>query len=90
MVPLVLWLLLWDLQWFCPVLLINFYQRTDSEALVHLFQDGESRAESQHHDYQDRAHFFTEEIQRGNFSLRLDNLRTEDEGRYTCTVHSQQ
>ncbi|XP_058626027.1 butyrophilin-like protein 2 [Onychostoma macrolepis] len=66
------------------------WRRTDSDTLVHLYQDGESRAEAQQQDYQDRAHFITEEIQRGNFSLRLDNLRAEDDGRYTCTVFSQQ
>ncbi|XP_058624249.1 prostaglandin F2 receptor negative regulator-like [Onychostoma macrolepis] len=66
------------------------WRRTDSETLVHLYQDGESRAESQQQDYHDRAHFFTDQIQHGNFSLRLDNLTAEDEGRYTCTVHSQQ
>ncbi|KAK2917125.1 hypothetical protein Q8A67_001499 [Cirrhinus molitorella] len=66
------------------------WKRTDSKTLVHLFQDGESQAESQHKDYQDRAHFFTEEIQHGNFSLRLDNLRAEDEGQYTCNVYIQQ
>ncbi|XP_016298854.1 polymeric immunoglobulin receptor-like [Sinocyclocheilus anshuiensis] len=66
------------------------WRRPDSETLVHLYQDGESQTEAQQQDYQDRAHFFTEEIQHGNFSLRLDDLRAEDEGQYTCTVHSQQ
>uniref|UniRef100_A0A8C1MJB5 Ig-like domain-containing protein n=1 Tax=Cyprinus carpio TaxID=7962 RepID=A0A8C1MJB5_CYPCA len=66
------------------------WRRTDSETLVHLYQDGESRAESQQQDYQDRAHFFTDQIQHGNFSLRLDNLRAEDKGEYTCRVYSQQ
>ncbi|XP_052409443.1 uncharacterized protein LOC127955735 isoform X2 [Carassius gibelio] len=66
------------------------WKRTDSETLVHLYQDGESRPESQEQDYHDRAHFFTDQIQHGNFSLRLDNLRAEDEGRYTCRVYSQQ
>ncbi len=66
------------------------WKRADSETFVHLYQDGESRPEAQQQDYQDRAHFFTEEIKRGNFSLRLDDLRAEDEGRYTCTVYSQQ
>jgi len=64
------------------------WRRTDSETFVHLFQDGESRPEAQSQDYQDRAHFFTEEIKHRNFSLRLDHLRAEDEGEYTCTVHS--
>ncbi|XDV12348.1 hypothetical protein PO909_001045, partial [Leuciscus waleckii] len=54
------------------------------------YQDGESRAEVQQQDYHDRAHFFTDQIQHGNFSLRLDNLRAEDEGNYTCKVYSQQ
>uniref|UniRef100_A0A673NL02 Ig-like domain-containing protein n=1 Tax=Sinocyclocheilus rhinocerous TaxID=307959 RepID=A0A673NL02_9TELE len=66
------------------------WRRTDSETLVHLYQDGESRPESRQQDYHDRAHFFTDQIQHGNFSLRLDNLTAEDEGRYTCRVYSQQ
>ncbi|XP_042575437.1 butyrophilin subfamily 2 member A1-like [Cyprinus carpio] len=66
------------------------WRRADSETLVYLYQDGESQTEAQQHDYHDRAHFFTDEIQHGNFSLYLDNLRAEDEGRYTCRVYSQQ
>ncbi|KAL1278845.1 hypothetical protein QQF64_025518 [Cirrhinus molitorella] len=66
------------------------WKRTDSETLVHLYQDGKSQAEKQQQDYHDRAHFFTDQIQRGNFSLHLDNLTAEDEGRYTCKVYSQQ
>ncbi|XDV12314.1 hypothetical protein PO909_001018 [Leuciscus waleckii] len=66
------------------------WRRIDTKALVHLYQDGESRAEEQHQDYHDRAHFFTDQIQHGNFSLRLDNLRAEDDGAYTCTVYSKQ
>ncbi|XP_077058457.1 junctional adhesion molecule-like [Siphateles boraxobius] len=64
--------------------------RTDSETPVHLFLDGESRSEVQQQDYHDRAHFFTDQIQHGNFSLRLDNLTAEDEGNYTCKVYSLQ
>ncbi|XP_051742287.1 butyrophilin-like protein 2 [Ctenopharyngodon idella] len=66
------------------------WRRTDSETLVHLYQDGESQAEAQQQEYHDRAHFFTDQIQHGNFSLCLDNLRAEDEGKYTCRVYSQQ
>ncbi|CAM4333709.1 unnamed protein product [Leuciscus chuanchicus] len=65
------------------------WRRTDSETLVHLYQYGE-RPEVQQQDYHDRAHFFTDQIQHGNFSLRLDNLRAEDGGNYTCKVYSQQ
>ncbi|KAL1272177.1 hypothetical protein QQF64_028039 [Cirrhinus molitorella] len=66
------------------------WRRTDSMTLVHLYQDGKSRPEAQQQDYHDRAHFFTDQIKNGNFSLRLDNLNAEDEGRYTCKVYSQQ
>ncbi|XP_056309059.1 uncharacterized protein LOC130220840 isoform X2 [Danio aesculapii] len=66
------------------------WRRADSETLIHLYQDGESQPEVQQQDYHDRAHFFTEEIQHGNFSLRLDNLTAQDEGEYRCRVHSQQ
>ncbi|XP_052406421.1 uncharacterized protein LOC127952143 isoform X2 [Carassius gibelio] len=66
------------------------WRRPDSETLIHLYQDGKSQTEVQQQDYQNRAHFFTDQIQHGNFSLRLDDLRAEDAGEYTCTVHSQQ
>ncbi|KAK9978505.1 hypothetical protein ABG768_020254 [Culter alburnus] len=66
------------------------WRRTDTKALVHLYQDGESQPEKQHEDYHDRAHFFTDQIQHGNFSLRLDDLRAEDKGEYTCKVYSQE
>ncbi|XP_056305151.1 butyrophilin-like protein 2 [Danio aesculapii] len=66
------------------------WRRADTETLIHLYQDGESRPEVQQQDYHDRAHFFTEEIQHGNFSLLLDNLTAQDEGEYTCSVYSDQ
>ncbi len=56
-----------------------------SDTLVHLYEDGEIQAEKQHQDYKERAHFFTEHIKHGNFSLRLEKLSAEDEGQYTCT-----
>ncbi|XP_051980592.1 butyrophilin-like protein 2, partial [Xyrauchen texanus] len=66
------------------------WRRSDSETLVHLYQDGESRPEDQQQDYHDRAHFFTDQIQHGNFSLLLNNVRAEDEGKYRCKVFSGQ
>ncbi|XP_056304580.1 uncharacterized protein LOC130216719 [Danio aesculapii] len=66
------------------------WRRADSNNLVHLFIHGKSRAEEQHQDYHQRAHFITEEIQHGVYSLRLDDLRVEDKGLYRCKVYSQQ
>ncbi|XP_036427739.1 butyrophilin-like protein 2 [Colossoma macropomum] len=66
------------------------WKRTDSETLVHLFQDGESQPETQDQAYSGRASFFTEEVECGNFSLLLTNLTTKDAGVYNCFVYSQQ
>ncbi|XP_051988199.1 uncharacterized protein LOC127647776 isoform X3 [Xyrauchen texanus] len=66
------------------------WRRSDTETLVHLYQDGESRPEVQQQDYHDRAHFFTDKIQHGNFSLLLNNVTAEDEGKYRCKVFSGQ
>ncbi|XP_065134284.2 uncharacterized protein [Paramisgurnus dabryanus] len=66
------------------------WRRSDSQTLIHLYQDEDIRPEAQHQDYHDRAHFFTEDIKHGNFSLLLNNLTAEDEGQYTCKVHTGQ
>uniref|UniRef100_A0A672RNN0 Ig-like domain-containing protein n=1 Tax=Sinocyclocheilus grahami TaxID=75366 RepID=A0A672RNN0_SINGR len=54
------------------------WRRTDSQTLVHLFLDGESRPEAQQQDYHDRAHFFTDQIQHGNFSLHASDEQYRD------------
>ncbi|XP_023697609.2 uncharacterized protein [Paramormyrops kingsleyae] len=66
------------------------WRRTDSDTIVHLFQDGQSRPESQGDAYRDRAHFFSQEIPKGNFSLLLDGVRTADAGVYECVVYTEQ
>lgn len=60
------------------------WRRSDSQTLIRLYQNG---AEDQQHD---RAHFFTEKIKHGDFSLQLKNVTAEDKGQYTCTVSSGQ
>ncbi|KAJ8261427.1 hypothetical protein COCON_G00171500 [Conger conger] len=61
----------------------------DSGSLVHLFLGGKIRTESQSPAYSGRAEFFTEEISKGNFSLLLRNVTTEDRGMYKCVVHTE-
>ncbi|KAI5085814.1 junctional adhesion molecule-like isoform X2, partial [Silurus meridionalis] len=62
----------------------------DPESLVHLWQNGESRPESQNQRYHERAHFFSKEVSHGNFSLLLTNVTREDAGVYKCVVHTNQ
>ncbi|XP_048826285.1 uncharacterized protein LOC125704585 isoform X2 [Brienomyrus brachyistius] len=66
------------------------WRRTDSDTIVHLFQDGQSRPESQGDAYRGRAHFFPQEIAKGNFSLLLEGVRTADAGEYKCVVYTEQ
>ncbi|XP_031425293.1 uncharacterized protein LOC105906484 isoform X3 [Clupea harengus] len=65
------------------------WRRTDSESLVHLFQEGEVRPESQDYTYRGRAHFFTVDMSKGNYSLLLKNVSREDAGIYSCKVYTE-
>nr|XP_023697611.1 uncharacterized protein LOC111859304 isoform X2 [Paramormyrops kingsleyae] len=60
----------------------------DGDILVLLYDDGENRPESQDERYSRRAEFYTEEIPKGNFSVKLRKVRTEDKGEFRCEVHS--
>ncbi|XP_062405697.1 uncharacterized protein LOC134095982 isoform X2 [Sardina pilchardus] len=64
------------------------WRRTDSDVLVHLFQEGEERPESQDYAYRGRAHFFTDKIAQGDYSLLLQNITSSDKGLYRCVVYS--
>ncbi|XP_067278299.1 uncharacterized protein [Pseudorasbora parva] len=62
------------------------WRKTDEETLVHLFQNGEDRPEAQYPSYRDRAHFFPEQVLKGNFSILLENITVVDTGIYKCVV----
>ncbi|XP_075581577.1 butyrophilin subfamily 2 member A1-like [Pelecanus crispus] len=48
--------------------------------------DGKNKKEKQDERYQGRTEFFHSEFRVGNMSLHLKNVRTSDEGSYTCVV----
>ncbi|XP_063048570.1 uncharacterized protein LOC134442257 [Engraulis encrasicolus] len=64
------------------------WRKTDEEITVLHYRHGEVLPDSPHHRYRGRAAFFTSEISKGNFSLRLKGVRTEDNGEYVCDVHT--
>ncbi|KAJ8287163.1 hypothetical protein GJAV_G00048340 [Gymnothorax javanicus] len=66
------------------------WMRVDSGSIVHMFQEGGSRPESQSPSYRSRAEFFSEEISKGNFSLLLMNVTSKDKGLYKCVVLTDQ
>ncbi|XP_052406636.1 uncharacterized protein LOC127952286 isoform X2 [Carassius gibelio] len=58
----------------------------DEDILVLLYQNNQTFPDASHERYRDRVEFFTAEIPKGNFSLRLKSVRTEDKGVYLCRV----
>lgn len=66
------------------------WKKTDEDALVHLFLNGEGRTEAQYPSYRDRAHFFPKQIFKGNFSILLENITVKDTGIYKCVVYLDQ
>ncbi|KAJ8287168.1 hypothetical protein GJAV_G00048420 [Gymnothorax javanicus] len=60
--------------------------KIDGEILVLLFDEGESRPESQDERFRGRAEFFSEEIPKGNFSMKLREVKAEDRGEFMCRV----
>ncbi|XP_063044627.1 uncharacterized protein LOC134438857 [Engraulis encrasicolus] len=67
------------------------WKRTDQDdhdIVVLLYHLGVVLPNSSHERYQGRVELFTTEIPKGNFSLRLDDVRTEDQGEYICEAQS--
>ncbi|XP_048065751.1 uncharacterized protein LOC125279773 isoform X2 [Megalobrama amblycephala] len=61
------------------------WKKTD-DILVLLYQNNKTLSDSSDERYRDRVEFFTYEIPKGNFSLRLKSVRTKDKGVYMCQV----
>ncbi len=62
------------------------WKKTDEDILVLLYQDQVDVPDSSDERYRDRVEFFRDEIPKGNFSLRLKSVRSEDKGVYMCEV----
>lgn len=61
--------------------------RYEGNKVVHDVIKGKSVLSEQDQQFKGRTSIFPEELQKGNFSLRLTNLREDDSGEFTCTVH---
>ncbi|XP_047672089.1 butyrophilin subfamily 1 member A1-like isoform X2 [Tachysurus fulvidraco] len=65
---------------------IEWFKRHVEDSLVHLYRDHEDRNEDQAQSYRGRTSLFKEELQKGNASLKLSDLRVSDDGEYKCLV----
>lgn len=64
------------------------WRKTHDDILVLLYADGKIRPEFQPERYSGRAEFFSEEIPKENFSMKLGKVRTEDNGEFMCEIHT--
>uniref|UniRef100_A0A3B4Z4E2 Ig-like domain-containing protein n=1 Tax=Stegastes partitus TaxID=144197 RepID=A0A3B4Z4E2_9TELE len=53
---------------------------------VHVWRAGQELVEMKHKSFKGRTTLFTEELQRGNVSLRLSRVRLSDKGTYRCYI----
>ncbi|XP_062904083.1 butyrophilin subfamily 1 member A1-like [Mobula hypostoma] len=53
---------------------------------IHVYRHGQDYPLAQHQDYRGRTELFKDEITKGNVSLRIKNVRLNDEGQYMCSV----
>ncbi|XP_072891365.1 butyrophilin subfamily 3 member A2-like isoform X4 [Hemitrygon akajei] len=53
---------------------------------IHVYRHGQADPFAQHPDYRGRTEMFKDEITKGIVSLRIRNVRRDDEGQYTCSV----
>ncbi|KAI5104432.1 butyrophilin, subfamily 1, member A1 precursor [Silurus meridionalis] len=65
---------------------VRWLKQETKHTLVHLYKDHEDRNEDQAQSYRKRTSLFKEELQKGNASLRLSDLRVSDEGEYMCFI----
>ncbi|KAL6480993.1 hypothetical protein MHYP_G00090730 [Metynnis hypsauchen] len=59
---------------------------TETDKLVHLYEDRKDRNDDQMESYRGRTALFKEELKKGNTSLKLSAIRPSDEGAYQCFI----
>ncbi|XP_036419903.1 uncharacterized protein LOC118803519 [Colossoma macropomum] len=60
--------------------------QTDTNNLVHLYEDHDDRNYDQMESYRGRTALFKEKLQKGNTSLKLSAVQRSDEGAYKCLI----
>ncbi|XP_047675785.1 butyrophilin subfamily 2 member A2-like isoform X1 [Tachysurus fulvidraco] len=65
---------------------VQWFKLYVKDSLVHLYRDHEDKNEDQAQSYTGRTSLFKAELQKGNTSLKLSDLRVSDEGEYKCLV----
>ncbi|XP_050956940.1 CD276 antigen homolog [Labeo rohita] len=67
-----------------PLKEITVYWRYNDDLNVYDIIDGQGSVEDQHSAYKGRAEMFSDDFEKGNFSLKLSDLQHNDTGKYIC------
>ncbi|XP_069060889.1 HERV-H LTR-associating protein 2 isoform X1 [Pleurodeles waltl] len=67
-------------------IVIHWQRVTPSTIVVHSYYKGRDHPEKQDKQYLNRTHLFQSEFRNGNASLKLRNLKLDDEQQYICYV----
>ncbi|XP_049338754.1 uncharacterized protein LOC103043250 [Astyanax mexicanus] len=65
---------------------VEWYRLDAADRFVHLYENHRDINEKQDQIYRGRTALFREELQKGNTSLRLSDVRVSDEGAYKCFI----
>ncbi|XP_049338045.1 butyrophilin subfamily 1 member A1-like isoform X2 [Astyanax mexicanus] len=65
---------------------VEWFRLDAADRFVHLYENHRDINEKQDQIYRGRTALFREELQKGNTSLRLSDVRVSDEGAYKCFI----
>ncbi|GCC34679.1 hypothetical protein chiPu_0013154 [Chiloscyllium punctatum] len=66
--------------------IIILWQRVETKEILWSYYLGENQLNQQSLEYSGRVSLFPEELKRGNASLKLENIKLNDTGKYMCSV----
>lgn len=64
------------------------WEKLHLQGFVYRYTDGVPDLEHQNSEFRGRTHLFPDVLVTGNASLLLRNVRKDDAGMYTCSIHS--
>ncbi|KAI7789523.1 putative butyrophilin subfamily 1 member A1-like [Triplophysa rosa] len=68
---------------------VEWFRLDLKDSIVHLYKDHKDINTDQLQSYRGRTQVFTEELEKGNASLKLSRVQISDEGRYKCVIQSE-
>ncbi|XP_043541803.1 CD276 antigen-like [Chiloscyllium plagiosum] len=68
--------------------IIILWQRVETKEILWSCYHGENQLNQQSLEYSGRVSLFPEELKRGNASLKLENVKLNDTGKYMCSVRT--